>query len=161
MRMAIINPYFDHDRRAPPDVPDDAEFDQVDQFGRRFRKTGNCVEYEPEINGVPRSVFFASQKAQKVADEERRKREQEEFAARQTNRDCPFKEGRNQVHVSCEKACPFYDDGCVIANAATTPTTDTNGKYCPIAGRCHDRCALYDHGCKLIQIFKCMTHGKE
>lgn len=158
--MRMINPFFDSNR-TPPDIPDDAEFDQVDQWGKRFRKVGNCIEYEPEINGVPRSVFFASQKAQKIRDEENRKREAAEQAARQTNRDCPFKEGRNQVHVSCEKACPFYDDGCVIANAATTPTTDTNGKYCPIAGRCHDRCALYDHGCKLIQIFKCMKHGKE
>ena len=156
--MRMINPYFD---RQPPDVPDDAEFDQVDQFGRRFRKVGNCIEYEPEINGIPRSVFFASQKAQKIRDEENRKREREEQAARQTNRDCPFKEGRNQVKTSCEKDCPFYDGGCVLANAPTAPTDDTNGKYCPIAGRCHDRCALYDHGCKLIQIFKCMKHGKE
>ena len=158
--MRMINPFFDHERK-PPDVPEDAEFDQVDQYGRRFRRIGNCIEYEPEINGLPRSVFFASQKAQKVADEERRKRENEEIAARQTNRDCPFKEGRNQVKTSCEKDCPFYDDGCVLANASTTPTTDTNGKYCPIAGRCNERCALYDHGCNLIQIFKCMKHGKE
>ena len=158
--MRVINPFFDYDR-TPPDIPDDAEFDQVDQYGRRFRKVGNIVEYEPEINGVPRSVFFASQKAQKIADEERRKRENEAMRQAQTNRDCPFKVGRNQVKTSCEKDCPFYDGGCVLANAPTTPTTDTNGKYCPIAGRCHDRCALYDHGCKLIQIFKCMKHGKE
>lgn len=156
--MRTINPYFD---RQPPDVPDDAEFDQVDNFGRRFRKVGNCIEYEPEINGIPRSVFFASQKAQKIRDEENRKREREEQAARQTNRNCPFKEGRNQVKTSCEKDCPFYDGGCVLANAPTAPTDDTKGKYCPIAGRCKERCAMYAHGCKLIELVKCMKPGKE
>lgn len=65
----IYNPYFDG-RRKPPDIPDDAEYNEVDQYGRRFRKIGNCIEYEPEINGMPRSVFFASQKAQKQQEEE-------------------------------------------------------------------------------------------
>lgn len=68
----IYNPYFDG-RRKPPDIPDDAEYNEVDQYGRRFRKVGNCIEYEPEINGMPRSVFFASQKAQKQRDEENRR----------------------------------------------------------------------------------------
>ena len=71
----IYNPYFDRRPPAPTD-DDEAEYNEVDQYGRRFRKVGNCIEYEPEINGVPRSVFFRSQKAQKIADEERRKREQ-------------------------------------------------------------------------------------
>ena len=156
----IYNPYFD--RRTPtPTDDEDAEYNEVDQYGKHFRKVGNCIEYEPEINGVPRSVFFASQKRQKVLDEERRKREAAEQAARQTNRNCPFKEGRNQVHTSCEKDCPFYDGGCVLANAPTAPTDDTKGKYCPIAGRCTERCAMYNHGCNLIQIFQCMKHGKE
>ena len=114
-----------------------------------------------EINGIPESVFHESVKRQKVLDEERRKCENEEIAARQTNRNCPFKEGRNQVKTSCEKDCPFYDNGCVFANAPTAPTTDTNGKYCPIAVRCTESCAMYNHGCNLIQIFKCIKHGKE
>ena len=54
---------------------------QTDQFGRRFRMVGNCKEYEPEINGLPRSVFFASQKAQKEQDAINRKRENEAMAA--------------------------------------------------------------------------------
>lgn len=159
--MRIINPYFD---RRPPTPPDDeeAEYNEVDQYGRRFRKVGNCIEYEPEINGVPRSVFFRSQKAQKIAAEEQRKRENEALKAKQTNHNCPWKEGRNNVKTSCEKDCPFYhDDGCVFAIADTEPTTDTNGKYCPIAGRCNERCAMYAHGCKLIELVKCMKHGKE
>lgn len=156
----IYNPYFDG-RRKPPDIPDDTEYNEVDQYGRRFRKIGNCIEYEPEINGMPRSVFFASQKAQKIRDEENRKRENEAMKQAQTNRDCPFKTGRNNVHTSCEKDCPFYDGGCVFGNAPTTPTTDTNGKYCPIAGRCNTRCAMYANGCKLFEIFKGMKPGKE
>lgn len=159
--MRMINPYFDHDRR-PPDVPDDVEYNEVDNMGRRYRKVGNCIEYEPEINGIPRSVFFASQKAQKIRDEENRKAEAKRMQEAQTNRDCPFKHGRNQVHTSCEKSCTFYDgNGCVLAGAPTNPTTDTNGKECPIAGRCNTRCAMYANGCKLFEMIKCMKHGKE
>ena len=66
------NPFFDARPREAPENEDEIEYNEVDQYGRRFRKVGNCIEYEPEINGVPRSVFFRSQKAQKIADEERR-----------------------------------------------------------------------------------------
>ncbi len=158
----IYNPYFD---RRPPTEPDDAyeaEYNEVDKYGRRFRKVGNCIEYEPEINGLPRSTFFASQKAQKVRDEENRKREAEAMQAMQTHRECPFKHGKNNVHTSCEKDCTFYDgDGCVLAGTPNKPTTDTNGKDCPIARKCNERCAMYADGCKLIEMLKCMKHGKE
>lgn len=157
----IYNPYFDRQTPTPTDV-EDAEYNEVDQHGRHFRKVGNCIEYEPEINGIPRSVFFRSQKAQKIANEERWKRENEALQAKQTNRDCPWKEGRNQIKTSCEKDCPFYHDGgCVFAIVDTEPIADTKGKYCPIAGRCKERCAMYAHGCKLIELVKCMKHGKE
>ena len=139
----------------------EVEYNEVDPFGRRYRKIGNCIEYEPEINGIPQSVFFASQEAQKIRDEEKRKREAEAIRQAQTNRDCPFKTGRNSLKTSCEKDCPFYDGGCVLANATTTPTAETDGRYCPIAGRCNARCAMYNHGCKLVEVFKCMKHGKE
>ena len=79
----MYNPYFDG-RGTPPAELEDAEYNEVDQYGRRFRKVGNCIEYEPEINGMPRSVFFASQKAQKQRDEENRKREAAAMAAAQT-----------------------------------------------------------------------------
>lgn len=154
------NPFFyTRPRQEEPD--EEIEYNEVDQYGKRFRKVGHTIEYEPEINGVPQSVFLRSQKAQKVADGERWKREAEEHAARQTNRDCPWKEGRNQVKTSCEKDCPFYHDGCVFAAVLIEPTTDTKDKYCPIAGRCKERCAMYAHGCKLIELVKGMKPGKE
>ena len=74
------NPFFDA-RQKPEEPDEEIEYNEVDQYGKRFRKVGHCIEYEPEINGIPRSVFFRSQKAQKIADEERRKREAEEQAA--------------------------------------------------------------------------------
>lgn len=157
----IYNPYFDG-RRKPPDIPDDAEYNEVDQYGRHFRKVGNCIEYEPEINGIPRSVFFASQKAQKKQDEERRKREAEEMAAAQTGKECPFKVGRNNVKCSCEKSCAFYQDtACIFARMDRPATRDTKDMDCIIARKCNERCAMYNQGCTLIDFVKGMKPGKE
>lgn len=155
----IYNPYFD---RRPPVEPDDAEYNEVDQYGKRFRRVGNCIEYEPEINGMPRSVFFASQKAQKKRDEENRKREAEERAAARTGKECPFKIGRNNVKCSCEKSCAFYlDTGCAFARMDTPATKDTKDMDCIIARKCNERCAMYNHGCTLIDLVKGMKPGKE
>lgn len=158
----IYNPYFDGRRPQQREDPEDMEYPEVDQHGKRFRKIGNCIEYEPEINGLPRSTFFASQKAQKKADEERRKREVAEQAAAQTGRDCPFKIGRNNVKCSCEKSCAFYlDTACAFARMDTPATKDTKDMDCIIARKCNERCAMYNHGCTLINIVKGMKPGKE
>lgn len=159
----MYNPYFD--RRPRQEEPDEPIVWETDANGRQFRKVGNCIEYRPTIE-TSGGVFYQDEvgdamKRMKMQAEEQRKRDAEAMRQAQTNRDCPFKHGRNQVKTSCEKDCNFYDGGCVLANATTTPTKDTNGKYCPIAGRCNDRCAMYNHGCKLVEIFKCMKHGKE
>jgi hypothetical protein len=157
----MYNPYF-NGHRQPPDIPDDAEFNEVDQYGRRFRKVGNCIEYEPEINGMPRSVFFARQKAQKQRDEEKRKQEAAALAAAQTGRDCPFKISRNNVQCSCEKSCAFYQDtACVFARMDRPATKDTKDMDCIIARKCNERCAMYNHGCTLIDFVKGMKPGKE
>ena len=158
----IYNPYFDGRRPQQREDPEDVEYPEVDQYGKRFRKIGNCIEYEPEINGLPRSTFFASQKAQKKADEERRKREAAEQAAAQTGRDCPFKIGRNDLKCSCEKSCAFYQDtACIFARMDTPATKDTKGMDCIIARKCNERCAMYNHGCTLIDFVKGMKPGKE
>lgn len=158
----IYNPYFDGRKPQQREDPEDMEYPEVDQHGKRFRKIGNCIEYEPEINGLPRSTFFASQKAQKKADEERRKREVAEQAAAQTGRDCPFKIGRNNVKCSCEKSCAFYlDTACAFARMDTPATKDTKDMDCIIARKCNERCAMYNHGCTLIDIVKGMKPGKE
>lgn len=158
----IYNPYFDGRRPQQRENPEDMEYPEVDQHGKRFRKIGNCIEYEPEISGLPRSTFFASQKAQKKADEERRKREVAEQAAAQTGRDCPFKIGRNNVKCSCEKSCAFYlDTACAFARMDTPATKDTKDMDCIIARKCNERCAMYNHGCTLIDIVKGMKPGKE
>ena len=157
----IYNPYFDG-RRKPPDTPDDAEYNETDQYGRHYRKIGNCIEYEPEINGMPRSVFFASQKAQKEQDAENRKREAAEQAAARTGKECPFKVGRNNVKCSCEKSCAFYaDTACIFARMDTPATKDTKDMDCIIARKCNERCAMYNQGCTLIDFVKGMKPGKE
>ena len=157
----IYNPYFDGRRPQQRENPEDMEYPEVDQHGKRFRKIGNCIEYEPEINGLPRSTFFASQKAQKKADEERRKREVAEQAAAQTGRDCPFKIGRNNVKCSCEKSCAFYLDTACAFGFRPGKVGILQDMDCIIARKCNERCAMYNHGCTLIDIVKGMKPGKE
>lgn len=159
----MYNPYFD--RRPKQEEPDEPIVWETDANGRQFRKVGNCIEYRPTIQ-TSGGTFYQDEVADamkrfKKQDEERYKAEAKRMQEMQTNRNCPFKVGRNQVKTDCEKTCPFYDNGCVLAGAPTNPTTNTDGKYCPIAGRCNTRCAMYANGCKLIEMLKCMKHGKE
>lgn len=153
-------PIYINPERHPEPEPGEWE---TDELGRRFRRIGKgAIEYEPEINGVPQSVFFASQKAQKEADEERRKREAEEQAAARTGRTCPFKVGQNSIKTSCEKSCAFYvDTACIFARMDTPATRDTKNMDCIIARKCNETCAMYNHGCTLIETVKGMKPGKE
>lgn len=156
------NPFFDtRPRQEEPD--DDAPIVwETDADGRQFRKVGNCIEYRPTIE-----TSYGTLYQDEAAEQIKRIKEHEEamrkaaIQAKKPTRYCPFKRGRNQLKLSCEKECTFYDDGCVLANAETAPTIDTDGRYCPIAGQCTDGCAMYNHGCNLVEIFKCMKHGKE
>lgn len=155
------NPYFDGHRQQPEQEPSPDEW-QVDRWGKRFRKIGNCIEYEPEINGMPESVFHDMIRRQKAANEEQRKREAAEQAAARTGRTCPFKVGQNSIKTSCEKSCAFYQDtACIFASMDTPATKDTKDMDCIIARKCNERCAMYNHGCTLIDLVKGMKPGKE
>lgn len=138
--------------RIPPKPPAEPGEWQTDEHGRRFRMIGNCKEYEPEINGVPQSVFFRSQKAQK----EKRARELQEEQARAAERaaqrrNCPFSDG---MQTDCKReACALFLNGCTLARL--TAAADTQGKQCPFSryrSKCRTDCALYNGGCTLTGI---------
>ena len=138
--------------RVPPKPPAEPGEWQTDEHGKRYRKVGNCIEYEPELNGVPQSVFFASQKAQKERDkafyaEEQRKAK--ERAAQRRN--CPFRDG---LQTDCTReACALFVDGCTLARL--TPEKATEGLQCPLSkykSKCRTDCALYKGGCTLTGI---------
>ena len=127
---------------------------QTDEHGRRYRKVGNCIEYEPEINGIPQSVFFASQKRQaeqRAAELEREKKEAAEREARRRN--CPFIDSNSRNTDCTLDACALYMDGCTLARL--TPARDTEGLQCPFdryKRKCRTDCALYKGGCTLTGI---------
>ena len=125
---------------------------QTNKYGKRYRQVGSCIEYEPEINGIPQSIFFASQKAQKERDKARYEQEQREAAERAAKqRNCPLKDGMSTA-CSLEK-CALYMDGCTLARL--TPTKDTEGLQCPFSryrSKCRTDCALYKGGCTLTGI---------
>ena len=140
-------------RIPPTPAPEPGEW-QTDKYGKRYRKVGNCIEYEPEINGIPQSVFFRSQKAQKEQREKQLKEEQAraaEKAARRRN--CPFIESNSRNTDCTLEACALYMDGCTLARL--TPAKDTEGLQCPFSRyrhKCRKDCALYKGGCTLTGI---------
>ena len=161
----IYNPYFDGRRKAREE-PAPGEW-EVDKDGRRFRRVGNCIEYAMTISTVGAGEVYADQlpeiqKHLKEQQEADRKREAAALAAAYTGRECPFKVGRNNMKCSCEKSCSFYvDTACIFARMDTHATIDTKNTDCIFARKCNERCAMYNHGCTLIDIVKGMKHGKE
>lgn len=99
--------------RIPRPEPEPGEW-QTDKYGKRYRKVGNCIEYEPEIDGIPQSVFFRSQKAQKEQREKQLKEEQTRAAERAAQRrNCPFRDG---MQTDCTReTCALFMDGCTLA----------------------------------------------
>ena len=143
-------------RTPPKPAPEPGEWQQEPgAFGRRYRMVGGIKEYEMEINGVPQSVFFASQKAQKAQQEAAREREQKEAAERAAKRpNCPFidSNGRN-TDCSREACALFIGESCTLARL--TPAKDTEGLQCPIRKgnrKCCTDCALYNGGCAITGI---------
>lgn len=140
-------------RIPPTPAPEPGEW-QTDKYGRRYRKVGNCIEYEPEINGIPQSAFFANQKRQaeqRAAELEREKKEAAERAARRRN--CPFIDSNGRNTDCSLEACALYMDGCTLARL--TPAKDTEGLQCPFdryKHKCRKDCALYRNGCTLTGI---------
>lgn len=131
-------------------------------YGRRYRIVGGIKEYEMDINGVPESVFFASQKAQKERDAAQREMEKREFLQRAAlRRNCPFRTG---IHTDCsrEKCALFVSNGCILAQIASKPAADTAGRQCPFdtyRSNCRQDCALYKGGCALTgMIFERMEN---
>jgi len=143
--------------RVPPKpAPEPGEWQQEPgAFGRRYRMVGGVKEYEPEINGIPQSVFFASQKRQRELDAEARERERKEAAEREARRrNCPIYDNTGLNNTDCSlEACALYMDGCTLARF--TPAKDTEGLQCPFdryKHKCRKDCALYKGGCTLTGI---------
>ena len=140
---------------------------EYDEKGRKFRRLGNSIiEYAPTIKTTG-GEFYQDEaeehgKRMKKEAEARRKAEEKRLFETQTNKICPFKKGKNSYSSMCEKTCPFYDKtACLFANPGKKPSSDSNGKFCPIAGKCANNCALYFNGCTMIDNLKCLKHGKE
>ena len=138
--------------RIPPKPdPQPGEW-QTDERGRRYRKIGNCIEYEPEINGVPQSVFLESNRRMKEQREKQIIEEQREAARLQRlRRNCPFADG---MQTDCKReACALFVDGCTLAR--WTATKATEGLQCPFSkyhSKCRTDCALYRGGCTFTGI---------
>ena len=147
-------------RIPPKPAPEPGEWQtETTPYGgvRRYRMIGGMKEYEPEINGIPQSVFFRSQQAQKEQREKQLKEEQAraaELAA--LRRNCPFKD-TNSRNTDCgREACALFSAGyCTLAGLE--PAADTQGKQCPFSlyrHKCRTDCALYKGGCTLTGITK-------
>ena len=128
---------------------------KLDESGRRYRMTGSVKEYEMEINGVPQSVFLASQKAQREKQAAKYAEERARAAERAAQRrNCPFRDG---MQTDCTReTCALFMDGCTLAKTGSRPPAkDTKGLQCPFSryrAKCREDCALYKGGCALTSI---------
>lgn len=107
---------------------------EVDSNGKRFRRLGNCIEYEPTI-----STTFGDLTQRQLAEMNARAKDKPPFVPIQTEptKYCPFKSG---VHTNCDKeACAWYtEDGCAKKCPHPAP-----GKKCPYTKTsCANDCAL-------------------
>lgn len=102
----------------------------TDKNGKRYRKIGNIIEYEPEImttNGsIPMSMIGEEVKTEPI--------KKEKFML------CPFKD-----LLQCSPKCVFRSgDQCTFGQHKEKP-----GTICPFSGMtCSQNCALYDQGCR-------------
>lgn len=129
---------------------------QVDERGRRYRKIGSSIEYEPEINGVPQSVFIRSQKAQREKREAELKEERRKAAERAAQRrNCPLMDG---INTDCTReACALFLNGCTLARITDRPPKKaTEGLKCPFSrynSKCRKDCAMFKgNGCIITGI---------
>lgn len=126
---------------------------EVDKNGKRFRKVGNCIEYEMEYT-FPRIKKDPEKESQALKEANERE------ARLHTSKTCPFKDGLN---TECLTDCALYGKtACALTMKETPPDKDTSGGNCPIYRRqCNEKCALYFNGCGLINIVKGLNAGKE
>lgn len=133
---------------------------ETNPFGgtRRFRMLGNIKEYEPTVRidgiDVPQSELEEFHQRRREAEERQRAAATASVMDRPKGI-CPFKMAKNELNVACERECAFFGGtSCVLAVTVTQPFRDTQGKPCPVVGKCRADCTLYANGCKLIELVK-------
>lgn len=104
---------------------------QVDERGRRFRRIGACIEYEPDVvstfGNFPKSVYDRIEKPKPAIPEPKREHRKR----------CPF----SKLSL-CADGCARYGvKGCGFV----TGEPPKEGKVCPFPGRltCGKDCALW------------------
>ena len=129
---------------------------ELDEWGKRFRRVGNCIEYATIIETTDGAFYedeLIEYQKRKKQQEEQRLKEIRHFVKKPMS--CPFKMGRHDLNVNCVSDCVFYDGSkCTFSKANEDQGRDPKGKYCPITSKCREDCAFYNGGCSLISIVK-------
>lgn len=126
---------------------------ETDKNGRRFRRIGACIEYEPTITidgvEIPQSEAESFNRRRRAYQEQMNK-----IPAQETH-SCPFQSGLSN---RCDHKCALYLGGCALPQLITgAPMADTKGRKCPInraLQMCNESCVLYRNGCILTAIGK-------
>ena len=137
--------------QKPRPNPEISEW-KYDEFGRKYRKVGSCIEYAPTItvDGVEvyQDELEEFNRNRKAAMEKQRQQEREAAAqVEHTKKICPFNDPAH-FQKECTSKCALYrPTGC--AQGRNTDPADTVGKECPYLRQCKPDCALYNQGCTL------------
>ena len=119
-------------------------YTETDSQGRRFRRVGDCIEYEPVIMTTRGSLTQTQlQTAQKTAPEKI------VTVKRQPEKTCPFK---SQYNLKCDRGCQWYSGSeCLLRSQESS--SDTALKKCPVSHRtCLPDCVMMDNKkCLLLE----------
>lgn len=124
-------------------------YNEVDEYGKRYRIIGNIKEYEPEITLSCGSVP-ASQVKKTVDNMSKMKPPAIEKVE---TKSCPFK--HSNMRINCITDCVLYINGkCTLSKLGDKDkTVDTTNKKCPFSGRsCRSDCFLNNGGCVLAKL---------
>lgn len=127
-------------------------YPEIDEKGRRFRRIGNCIEYEPIIStsfgNIPESQLEEAQKRHKE-QQQKRLQELQRQAQKKSVKQCPFKV--TSYNVTCEVSCAWWNGSACLLTCSEGFKTENN-RHCPISNRtCQNNCALmHDDKCILL-----------
>lgn len=113
---------------------------EIDKSGRRYRRIGNCVEYEPTILTTAGTMTESQRK--KFAEGAKNKKGLVALPEQKKPKLCPFRGFKG-----CRSDCILFSgDGCSMGESV-----NPSGRYCPVVRKnCVHECVFYENGCKFF-----------
>lgn len=130
---------------------------EIDAQGKRYRRVGHSIEYEPEITvagGITIPISQLDDYNQRMKEQEEMARKRAAEAPKPPRKECPFAISGGMTHECAREKCAVFNgDACGLSMLAETAPAETKGKRCPFSAYvCRQDCTLYKSGCILAAL---------